>query len=45
VGESGCGNSTTSPLITRLLDPPSGSNRLEGEDIAGIQANDFAASP
>ncbi|MEM7022422.1 MAG: ABC transporter ATP-binding protein [Pseudomonadota bacterium] len=45
VGESGCGKSTTSSMITRLLDPTSGSIRFEGEDIARIKAKDFAASP
>ena len=34
VGESGCGKSTTARLITRLLDPTSGSIRFEGEEIA-----------
>jgi peptide/nickel transport system ATP-binding protein/oligopeptide transport system ATP-binding protein len=34
VGESGCGKSTTARLILRLLDPTSGSVKLEGEEIA-----------
>jgi oligopeptide/dipeptide ABC transporter ATP-binding protein len=36
VGESGCGKSTTARLITRLLDPTSGSITYEGRDIAGL---------
>jgi peptide/nickel transport system ATP-binding protein len=36
VGESGCGKSTTSRLIIRLLDPSTGSIRFDGEDIAGL---------
>jgi oligopeptide/dipeptide ABC transporter ATP-binding protein len=36
VGESGCGKSTTARLVTRLLDPTSGSIRFEDQDIAGL---------
>ena len=36
VGESGCGKSTTARLLTRLLDPTSGTIKFEGEDIAGM---------
>ncbi|HET6625734.1 MAG TPA: dipeptide ABC transporter ATP-binding protein [Nocardioidaceae bacterium] len=36
VGESGCGKSTTGRLITRLLDPTSGSMRFRGNEIAGL---------
>src|SRR3546814_14490386 len=35
VGESGCGKSTTSQLLVRLLDPTSGTIRFEDQDIAG----------
>ena len=35
VGESGCGKSTTAKMITRLLEPDSGSIRLDGEEILG----------
>jgi oligopeptide/dipeptide ABC transporter ATP-binding protein len=36
VGESGCGKSTTARLMTRLLDPTSGSIRFEGRDITRL---------
>ncbi|MGZ6709026.1 MAG: ABC transporter ATP-binding protein, partial [Solirubrobacteraceae bacterium] len=34
VGESGCGKSTTARLLTRLLEPTSGSIQYHGQDIA-----------
>jgi oligopeptide/dipeptide ABC transporter ATP-binding protein len=36
VGETGCGKSTTARLITRLLEPTSGTIEYRGEDIAHI---------
>ncbi len=45
VGESGCGKSTTSMMITRLLDPTSGTIRFAGEDIGAIPARRFARLP
>jgi peptide/nickel transport system ATP-binding protein len=45
VGESGCGKSTTSAMVMRLLDPSSGGIRLNGRDIAAVPAADFAADP
>ena len=45
VGESGCGKSTTSMMITRLLDPTAGSILFDGDDIGVIPAKEFAASP
>ncbi|AYG76821.1 dipeptide ABC transporter ATP-binding protein [Rhizobium sp. CCGE532] len=36
VGESGCGKSTTSRLLVRLLDPTGGTIRFDGEDIASL---------
>jgi len=45
VGESGCGKSTTSAMVMRLLDPTSGSIRLNGRDIGAVPAAQFAADP
>lgn len=45
VGESGCGKSTTSMMLNRLLDPTSGRIVFDGQDIAAIPARQFAASP
>jgi peptide/nickel transport system ATP-binding protein len=39
VGESGCGKSTTSRLITRLLEPTSGHILFEGTDLARLPEN------
>jgi oligopeptide transport system ATP-binding protein len=36
VGESGCGKTTTSMLILKLIDPTSGSIYFEGKDITGL---------
>jgi peptide/nickel transport system ATP-binding protein len=44
VGESGCGKSTTSMMVMRLLDPTSGSVVFDGEDIGAIPAREFAGS-
>ncbi|HSE72743.1 MAG TPA: dipeptide ABC transporter ATP-binding protein [Nocardioidaceae bacterium] len=38
VGESGCGKSTTGRLITRLLDPTSGSMKFEGQEIGHLSS-------
>ena len=45
VGESGCGKSTTSSMVMRLLDPTSGSIHFEGIDIAKVPAATFATHP
>ena len=45
VGESGCGKSTTSMMLMRLLDPTSGSILFDGEDIGAMPARSFAHSP
>jgi peptide/nickel transport system ATP-binding protein len=41
VGESGCGKSTTSSMIMRLLDPTDGSIRFKGKDISLIGRQAF----
>ena len=45
VGESGCGKSTTSTMVMRLLDPTSGSIVFDGEDIGQVPAARFARHP
>lgn len=45
VGESGCGKSTTSAMIMRLLDPTSGTIRFDGVDVGAVSAGKFASSP
>ena len=41
VGESGCGKSTTARLITRLLEPTSGSISYEGRDISHLSRQEL----
>jgi peptide/nickel transport system ATP-binding protein len=45
VGESGCGKSTTSTMIMRLIDVTSGSIVFDGDDIGSIPARRFARTP
>ncbi|MCE3000157.1 MAG: ABC transporter ATP-binding protein [Betaproteobacteria bacterium] len=45
VGESGCGKSTTSAMVMRLLDATSGSIRFKGQELTAVSAADFARSP
>src|SRR5499425_1967610 len=45
VGESGCGKSTTSTMIMRLIDKSDGVIMFDVEDIGGIPANTFAKLP
>jgi peptide/nickel transport system ATP-binding protein len=42
VGESGCGKSTTSSIVMRLIDATAGSVIFSGRDIAAIPAKSFA---
>ena len=45
VGESGCGKSTTSMMVMRLIDKSAGSIVFDGEDIGEIPARQFATLP
>lgn len=42
VGESGCGKSTTSEMLVRLMDPTAGDILFDGENIAAMPAGSFA---
>ncbi|WP_370410409.1 ABC transporter ATP-binding protein [Streptomyces fradiae] len=42
VGPNACGKSTALRALARLLKPAGGTVHLEGEDIAGLSARDFA---
>ncbi len=45
VGESGCGKSTTSSIITRLQDATSGDIIFDGENITSFTASQFSRMP
>ncbi|MBN9259634.1 MAG: ABC transporter ATP-binding protein, partial [Hyphomicrobium sp.] len=45
VGESGCGKSTTSTMVMRLIDKTDGQILFDGEDIGAIPARQFARLP
>jgi peptide/nickel transport system ATP-binding protein len=45
VGESGCGKSTTSTMVMRLIDKTDGRIVFDGEDIGAIPARQFARLP
>lgn len=45
VGESGCGKSTTSSILARLLDPTGGEVLFKGEDLAETPARAFSRDP
>ena len=43
VGESGCGKSTVSRLVLRLIEPDAGQVRFEGRDLLALDANQLRA--
>ncbi len=43
VGESGCGKSTVSRLVLRLIEPDAGRIRFEGRDLLGFDADALRA--
>ncbi|EFL90912.1 ABC transporter ATP-binding protein [Ahrensia sp. R2A130] len=45
VGESGCGKSTTSEILVRLMDATAGEIIFDGTDIAAVPARDFSRDP
>ena len=45
VGESGCGKSTTSMMVMRLLDQSSGRILFDGDEIGDMPPNSFARTP
>ena len=45
VGESGCGKSTTSTMVMRLIDKTDGFIMFDGQDIGAIPARQFARLP
>jgi peptide/nickel transport system ATP-binding protein len=43
VGESGCGKSTVSRLVLRLIEPDAGAVRFEGRDLLSLDAGELRA--
>src|SRR3954471_22196529 len=43
VGESGCGKSTVSRLVLRLIEPDTGAVRFDGRDLLSLDANALRA--
>jgi oligopeptide/dipeptide ABC transporter ATP-binding protein len=44
VGESGCGKTTTARLVVRLIEPTSGSVRLDGVELTGLDSTQLRAA-
>jgi peptide/nickel transport system ATP-binding protein len=44
VGESGCGKSTVSRLVLRLIEPDAGKVRFEGRDLGNSMRRNYAPS-
>jgi oligopeptide/dipeptide ABC transporter ATP-binding protein len=43
VGETGCGKSTTARLLCRLMDPTSGTIKIDGKDISAQKGDELKA--
>lgn len=41
VGPSGCGKTTTMKMINRIIEPTSGSIRIDGNDVLSLDANEL----
>ena len=41
VGPSGCGKTTTMKMINRIIEPTSGSIRINGDDVLSLDANEL----
>ena len=41
VGESGCGKTTTAKSVMRLIEPTSGSVKLDGQELVGLSKEDM----
>jgi osmoprotectant transport system ATP-binding protein len=41
VGPSGCGKTTTMKMINRIIEPTSGSIRIDGKDVLSLNPNDL----
>jgi osmoprotectant transport system ATP-binding protein len=41
VGPSGCGKTTTMKMVNRIIEPTSGSIRIDGRDVLGLDPNEL----